>query len=74
MEYEKIDKYLARFKVPNGWIYQSIFQNEVSMVFVPEFTQSTNMKCSNDEIKMLWDAISDLQDKLNSLIELSKKS
>jgi hypothetical protein len=71
MEYEKIDKYLTRFKVPNGWIYQSIWQNEVSMVFVPEFTQSINTKSSSDEeIKMLWHAISDLQE---NILEINKK-
>jgi Uma2 family endonuclease len=71
MEYEKIDKYLTRFKVPNGWIYQSIWQNEVSMVFVPEFTQSISTKSSSDEeIKMLWQAISDLQE---NILEINKK-
>jgi Uma2 family endonuclease len=71
MEYEKIDKYLTRFKVPNGWIYQSIWQNEVSMVFVPEFTQSVSTKSSSDEeIKMLWQAISDLQE---NILEINKK-
>ncbi len=71
MEYEKIDKYLTRFKVPNGWIYQSIWQNEVSMVFVPEFTQSLSTKSSSDEeIKMLWQAISDLQE---NILEINKK-
>jgi Uma2 family endonuclease len=71
MEYEKIDKYLTRFKVPNGWIYQSIWQNEVSMVFVPEFTQSVSTKSSSDEeIKMLWQAIGYLQE---SILEINKK-
>jgi Uma2 family endonuclease len=71
MEYEKIDKYLTRFKVPNGWIYQSIWQNEVSMVFVPEFTQSISTKSSSDEeIKMLWQAIGYLQE---SILEINKK-
>jgi hypothetical protein len=71
MEYEKVDKYLARFKVPNGWIYQSIFQNEVSMVFVPEFPQlMSNRSSSDEEIKMLWQAISDLQD---NILEINKK-
>ena len=71
MEYEKIDKYLTRFKVPNGWIYQSIWQNEISMVFVPEFTQSISTKSSSDEeIKMLWQAISDLQE---NILEINKK-
>ena len=71
MEYEKIDKYLTRFKVPNGWIYQSIWQNEVSMVFVPEFTQSVSTKSSSDEeIKMLWHAINDLQE---NILEMNKK-
>ena len=71
MEYEKIDKYLTRFRVPNGWIYQSIWQNEVSMVFVPEFAQSTTNRSTSDEIKLLWDAVCDIQDKLN---ELNRKS
>lgn len=71
MEYEKIDKYLTRFRVPNGWIYQSIWQNEVSMVFVPEFAQSNTNRSTSDEIKLLWDAVCDIQEKLH---ELNSKS
>ena len=67
MQYEKVDTYLTRFKVPNGWIYQSIFQNEVSMVFVPEFIQPIISSNTSKEIEIIWDAIVDLTNKIDQI-------